>query len=323
MRAANGLANTRKREGRMTLRQLKYLIEVAKLGSFNAAAQQLYVSQSTLSMAIRDLEVELGIEIFTRTNKGILLTSDGAELVGYAQQVLDQATLLESRYTKTTQEASHLAISTQHYAFCVQAFISLIDEYDADAYTFTLRETRTEEIIRDLREFRSDIGVLYLSSQNERVVGKALQEASLEFVELFEASVHVFVGPSHPLAHKSSIKLSDLEDYPRYSFEQGLANSFYFAEEPFGALPHKRNVTFSDRGTLTNLLTFGSGYTLSTGVLSNEMQSGIVAIPLDSSETMRVGYVIHAQRKPSALMLRYIELLRACIADSDLVTIPS
>ena len=307
----------------MTLRQLRYLIEVAKSGSFNAAAQQLFVSQSTLSMAISDLENELGIDIFSRTNKGIILTSDGAELLGYAQQVLDQAALLETRYAKTPQAASRLAISTQHYAFCVQAFILLIDDYDADAYTFTLRETRTEEIIRDLREFRSDIGVLYLSKQNERVMSKALQEADLEFVELFEASVHVFVGPNHPLASKRSIKLADLEEYPRYSFEQGSANSFYYAEEPFGALPHKRNITYSDRGTLTNLLTFGHGYTLSTGVLSNEMQSGIVAIPLESSETMRVGYVIHAQRKPSALMLRYIELLRACIANSDLVTIPT
>ena len=308
----------------MTLRQLRYLVEVAKLNSYNAAAQRLYVSQSTLSMAIKELEQELGITIFTRSNKGVALTSDGAELLGYAQQVLDQADLLESRYAQPAhgQGQGRLAISTQHYAFCVQAFVALVDEYPGETYTFTLRETRTDEILSDLREFRSDIGILYLSSQNERVLGKALQEADLHFTELFQAAVHVFVGAHHPLASRRSLKLFDLEDYPRYSFEQGLADSFYYAEEPFGSLPHKRNITFSDRGTLTNLLTSGGGYTLSTGVLSNEMQSGIVAIPLEASEVMRVGYVIHEQRKPSDLMLRYIELLQSIIANSDLVTIP-
>lgn len=307
----------------MTLQQLRYLIEVARCGSFNAAAQSMYVSQSTLSMAIKDLENELGIIVFMRSNRGLKLTNDGTELLGYARQVVEQADLLSDRYI-SRKAASHnrLSISTQHYAFCVRAFVELMNEFDEDQYDFTLRETRTGEIISDVRDFRSEIGVIYLSDFNERVINRALDEASLSFTLLFEATPHVFVGAHHPLAERKLIKPEDLALYPRYSFEQGTANSFHFAEEPLASLPHKKNITYSDRGTLTNLLTHGIGYTLSTGVLSNEMQDGIVAIPLDANEVMRVGYIMHNERKPSKLVIRYIEKLEECINDSKLVTVP-
>lgn len=305
----------------MTLQQLKYLIEVAKQGSFNAAAQELFVSQSTLSMAIKELEREFNVEVFLRSNKGLTLTNEGAELLAYANQVLDQAALLEARYTGAQNRHSRLAISTQHYAFCVKAFVKLEDEFDAETYDFTLRETRTEEIIADVRDFRSDIGILYTSSFNERVLNSTFADAGLIFTPLFKAAVHVFVGTHHPLAQRKSLKLSDLEAYPRYSFEQGVANSFYYAEEPYGAIPWGKNITYSDRGTLTNLLTHGNGFTLSTGVLSSEMQSGIAAIPLESHETMTVGYLTHGERKPSALVTRYIELLKDIISESPQVTL--
>lgn len=305
----------------MTLQQLRYLIEVARSGSFNAAAQELYVSQSTLSMAIKDLEEELGIKIFLRSNRGLTLTNDGTELLSYARQVVEQADLLSDRYANRKKaDSNRLSISTQHYAFCVRAFMNLIEEYDAESYDFTLRETRTSEILADVHEFRSELGIIYLSDFNERALNRALDEHNLEFTLLFEANVHVFVGEHHPLAKRTSLKPADLSEYPRLSFEQGTVNSFHFAEEPLASLPHKKNITYSDRGTLTNLLTHSSGYTLSTGVLSNEMQTGIVAIPLDVNEVMRVGYIMHKERKPSKLVLRYIKKLEECINDSTLVT---
>lgn len=300
----------------MTLQQLRYLLEIAQQGSFNAAANRLFVSQSTLSMSIKDLEEELGITIFLRSNRGLTLTNEGTELLGYARQIIEQANLLSDRYTKQSKDHQRLSISTQHYAFCVQAFIDLANEYSDDSYDFTLRETRTGEIIEDVRDFKADIGVLYLSTSNERVLLATLAEANLQFTPLFEARAQVFVGTHHPLAGRASLSLADLEEYPRYSFEQGLTNSFHYAEEPFGELPHKRNITYSDRGTLTNLLTCGNGYTLSTGVLSNEMHSGIVAIPLEEEEIMRVGFITHNEKRLSALALRYIELLRRCISEN-------
>ena len=308
----------------MTLQQLRYLIEIASSGSFNSAAGNLYISQSTLSTSIKDLEAELGIEIFLRSNRGLKLTNEGAELLSYARSVIEQANMLHDRFaTAKKTSRNRFAVSTQHYAFCVRAFVELMNECAEDTYDFTLRECMTEKIIEDVRDFRSNLGVIYLSNFNERVINRELENANLQFSPLFEANAHVFVGAHHPLAHERTINPEQLDCYPRYSFEQETANSFHFAEEPKANLPHKKNVTYTDRGTLTNLLTHGNGYTLSTGVLSNEMQSGIVAIPLSTAEVMRVGYITHTQRKPNTLTLRYIEKLESCVNNSQLVTIPS
>ena len=281
----------------MTLQQLRYLIAISEHGSINAAAQSLYVSQSNLSTAIKELERELGITIFTRTNRGVTLTNDGTELLGYARQVIEQADIY----------------------FSLQAFINVAEGCASEKYDFILRECATGQIIEDVRTFRSEIGILYLDGFNTRVLRKAFDDADVAFFPLFDAQVHVFVGEHHPLASRASLKLSDLEPYPRYSFEQGTTNSFYYSEEPYGYLRHDRNIQFSDRGTLTNLLTSFNGYTISTGVLSSEMHSGIVSIPLEVDETMQVGYIMHNERKPGDLLLRYIDELHKVIAENPTV----
>lgn len=305
----------------ISIQQLRYIIEVVECGSINAASQNLFVSQPTLSTTIKETERELGISIFNRTNRGITLTSEGLEFVGYARQILEQVDLLESRYSRiNTATKGQLAVSAQHYAFSVKAFVDLAEECEEDEYDFALRETRTAEIIEDVKDYRSEIGIIYLSDFNQKVLTKAFADASLTFVPLFEAKPHVFIGSHHPLASKTSIKPDDLQDYPRYSFEQGSHNSFFFSEEPLSHLPHKQNITYYDRGTLTNLLLNFNGYTLSTGVLSDEMNDGIVAIPLEVDETMTVGYLYHANRPLSPLAERYIEKLRAYIESNPTVT---
>ncbi|MBO4352761.1 MAG: LysR family transcriptional regulator [Eggerthellaceae bacterium] len=303
----------------MTLQQLRYLIAISEHGSINAAAQSLYVSQSNLSTAIKELERELGITIFTRTNRGVTLTNDGTELLGYARQVVEQADMMEARYERGRARSMHLSVSTQHYYFSLQAFINVAEECASEKYDFTLRECATGQIIEDVRTFRSDIGILYLDSFNTRVLRKAFDDADVAFSPLFDAQVHVFVGQDHPLAGRASVKLSDLEPYPRYAFEQGTTNSFYYSEEPFGYLQHDRNIRFTDRGTLTNLLTSFNGFTISTGVLSSEMHSGIVPIPLEVDEVMQVGYIMHNERRPSKLLLHYIDELHDVIAKNPMV----
>lgn len=303
----------------MTLQQLRYLIAIAEYGSINAAAQNLYASQSNLSTAIKELEQELHITIFRRSNRGVTLTNDGTELLGYARQVIEQADMLENRYSHGQSDHARLAISTQHYAFSVQAFVQTVEETEGSEYEFILRECSTGQIIEDVRTFRSEVGILYTDDFNRRVLQKAFDDANVVYTPLFDASVHVFVGEGHPLASAKRLKASDLEDYPRYSFEQGTTNSFYYAEEPFSYLPHKQKIHISDRGTLTNLLTNHNGYTLSTGVLSAEMHAGIVSIPLDTDALMQVGYIMHRERKPSALLLRYIEKLREGAASNPTV----
>lgn len=300
----------------MTLQQLRYLIAISEHHSINAAAQSLFVSQSNLSCAIKDLEQELGIRIFTRSNRGVTLTNEGTELCGYARQVIEQADMLTERYARGRNDYRHLSVSTQHYYFSLQAFINVAEQCATEAYDFVLRECATGQIIEDVRTFRSEIGILYLDSFNSQVLGKYIADAELVFHPLFCAQVHVFVGEHHPLASREHLTLDELEPYPRYSFEQGTANSFYFSEEPFGHLHHDRNIRFTDRGTLTNLLTSFNGYTVSTGVLSSEMHSGIVAIPLDEDERMEVGYIMHKERKPSDLLQAYIEELHRVIEEN-------
>lgn len=303
----------------MTLQQLRYLIAISEHGSINAAAQSLYISQSNISTSVKELERELGITIFTRSNRGVTLTNDGTELLGYARQVIEQADMLEARYRHGDEVEARLSVSTQHYYFSLQAFINVAETCSSEKYNFVLRECATGQIIEDVRTFRSEIGVLYLDSFNERVLNRAFKEADVAFFPLFDAPVHVFVGEHHPLANKELIEPEDLEPYPRYSFEQGTTNSFYYSEEPLGYLPHARNISFSDRGTLTNLLTSFNGYTISTGVLSSEMHHGIASIPLNVDETMHVGYIMHNERRPSQLLMQYVEQLHQVVAENPSV----
>ena len=302
----------------MTLQQLRYLIAIANHGSISAAAHTLYVSQSSLSVAVRDIERETGVTIFERSNRGITLTSDGIELLGYARQVVEQADLMEQRYSGRGGEAAQrLSITSQHYAFVVEAFLELAEEYEGAGYNFSLRETRTSEVIEDVRDFRSDLGVLYLSTFNESVIGHALSDANLSFNLLFTAQPHVFVSDKHPLASRTEVTVEDLEDYPRYAFEQGANNSFFYSEEPLAELPHTKCISVSDRGTLSNLLAHHNGYTISTGVLSSEMYTGIASVPLQTKELMRVGYIVHNERQLSPLAQSYIEKLSLLVESAS------
>lgn len=300
----------------MTLQQLRYLIEIASCGSISQAAHNLYTSQSSLSVAVKDIEAEMGITIFERSNRGITTTREGMEFLGYARQVVEQADLLEQRYSKAAEPTEkQLSVSSQHYTFCVESFLEFVEEYEGSGYTFTLRECRTSEIIEDVRDFRSDVGILYMSSFNKQVIGRALEDANCTFKPLFTARPHIFVNSNHPLAGENMVSLDDLADYPRYTFEQGNANSFYYSEEPFAELPASKRVIISDRGTLSNLLLHHSGYIVSTGVVSSEMNAGIIAIPIDTEEIMSVGYIVHNERQLSALALRYIEKLQLYIEE--------
>lgn len=298
----------------MTLQQLKYVIEVARSRSINKAAQSLFISQPSLSNALKELEEEIGITIFSRTNKGIVITPEGSEFLGYARQVVEQAELLENRYTKTRSLQQNFSVSGQHYAFAVSAFVRLLKEYDREEYEFTLRETRTYEIIDDVKNLRSEIGVLYLNDFNKNVISKFLREGNLKFHELFEAKPHIFISSSNPLAKQDYVTLEDLDPYPYLSYEQGDYNSFYFSEEILSTLTRPKNIKVSDRATLFNLLIGLNGYTISTGVISHKLNSkDIIAVPLMVDERIHVGYITHKNVATSKLGNIYIQYLKESI----------
>ena len=298
----------------MILQQLKYIIKIVECGSITEAARQLYITQPSLSTAIKELEEELGIEIFYRTNKGVSLTTDGSEFLSYARQIIEQTELLEQRYMGKKPSKKLCSISTQHYAFAVNAFVELLMDLDVDEYEFTLRETRTYEIIEDVKNLRSEIGIIYLSDFNEKIITKILKENHLVFNLLFEADPHVFISSKHPLAGKPSVTLGDLDNYPFLAFEQGEYNSFYFSEELLSTVPRKKTIYVSDRATLFNLLIGLNGYTICSGILCSEFNGdNIIAVPLISDEKMRIGWIANEKSNLSSLALEYISRLKKVI----------
>jgi DNA-binding transcriptional LysR family regulator len=294
----------------MTLQQLKYVIEVAARGSMNEAAKRLFISQPSLSNAIKELEEEIGLTIFERTNKGITLSKEGAEFLGYARQVIEQAELLESRYLNAKPSPQHFSVSTQHYAFAVNAFVKLVSEHGHDEYELSLRETKTHEIIQDVRTQRSEIGILYINEFNAKVINRLLNNANLIFTSLFTARAHVFISAKNPLAQHSVVTLDQLQDYPYLYFEQGEYNSFHFSEEILSTLSHRKSICVNDRATLFNLLIGLNGYTISTGVLSADLNGNeIIPVPLASEETIHVGWISHKNAALSKLAAAYIDAL--------------
>jgi DNA-binding transcriptional LysR family regulator len=300
----------------VTLQQLKYVIEVADKGSMNEAAKSLFISQPSLSNAIKELEMEIKITIFVRTNRGIRITTDGAEFLGYARQVMQQSDLLEEKYLSTGPSKQRFSVSTHHYLFAANAFVDLIKEFGADEYEFTLRETKTYEIIDDVRSLRSEIGLIYLSNFNEPVIRKLLKESNLVFTELFVARPHVFIFKRHPLAKNKSITLNELDEYPYLSFEQGEYNSFYFTEEILSTRSVKKSIKVSDRAAVENLIIGINGYTISTGVFPEYLHGeDIISVPLEADEKIQVGTIVHKDVTLTRLAETYLDALRR-IADN-------
>ncbi|MDU6641421.1 MAG: LysR family transcriptional regulator, partial [Alloscardovia omnicolens] len=266
----------------MTLLQLQYIVKIVECGSMNEASHALYISQPALSSAVKELEKEMGIEIFTRSSQGIALTVDGVEFLQYARQILDQTELMKERYKNTKPRKQLCQVSTQHYMFAVEAFVDMINASDSEEYEFSIRESRTREIIESVANMRSEIGILYTSDFNRNVINKLLREKHLEFHPLFTAGLHVFISRENPLASRKKLTMDDLKPYPFIQFEQGEEGSFYFAEEARWPEYASKQINVTDRATILNFIVGLNGYTISSGIDNEDLNTEkIVTIPLD------------------------------------------
>lgn len=302
----------------ISLQQLKYFVEIAKAGSINQAAEGLYIAQPTLSKAMKELESEVGTSLLKRTSKGISLTTDGREFLGYARQVLEQSDLLETRWLNKKPSRKLCAISTQHYAFAVNAFVNMVKKTESNEYEYTLREARTYEIIEDVKTLRSELGVLYKNNYNEQVIDKILRENQLVFHALFVAKPHVFVSSTNPLAERAFVTLKDLENFPRLSYEQGEHNSFYFSEEILSTVYAKKDIKVGDRATIFNLMIGLNGYTISTGIVSRDLNGDhIVAIPLAVEDSIEVGWISPKAAQVSTQAKLYLSELKNVVSAYD------
>lgn len=295
----------------MTLQYLKYLITVAEKGSITEAAKALFISQPSLSGAIKEVEKEAKITIFNRCRAGVALTTEGMEFLGYARQVVQQMDLLEAKYISNQPAKQRFCVSTQHYTFAANAFVELVQRFGQERFEFILNETQTHQIIEDVRNRFSDLGVLYLSDSNENVLKKLFEEYNLTFVELFTAEPHIFIRKEHPLAEKKSVSLEDLKPYPRLSFVQGAYESSNFAEELFSNEYAEKSIKVSDRAAIVNFMIGLNGYTISSGIFPNYLHgSSIISIPLEEKETMHIGYIINTDKELSELGQIYIDALK-------------
>lgn len=299
----------------MTLQQLKYVITISKSGSMHTAADELFITQPNLSKAIKDLELEMGITIFNRTNKGVLLTDDGTKFLSYARQVVEQANLLEDIYKNKESIKRIFAISSQHYGFVVNAFVKLVETLGKDTYEFSLRECKTYDVINDVKDGRSELGVIYFSRFNSEVMKKVISSNGLSYEFLFEAKPHVLLSKNHPLANKERLTLDDLDAYPRLSYDQGLNNSFYYSEEPHALESVSKAIVVSDRATLFNILIGLNGYTISSGMISSSLDgNNIISIPLETDEVMDLVYIYDSDKPMKEITKQYLAILREYIS---------
>ena len=294
----------------MTLQQLKYVITIADCNSMNKAASELFISQPTLSAAVRELEEEIGVTIFHRNNKGIVVTAEGNEFLGYARQLLEQYRLIDERYIEKKSGKKKFSVSMQHYSFAVKAFVELVKQFGMNEYEFAVHETRTFEVIENVRHFYSELGVLYRNDFNAKVLNKTLAENELEFIELFDCNVYAYVWKGNPIAAKEKVTMKDLEEYPCLSFEQGEKNSFYLSEEVLSTYEYKRIIKANDRATMLNLMRGLNAYTLCSGIICEELNgSDYVAVRLEQEETMTIGYIKRKGIPLSSMGKLYIEEL--------------
>ena len=297
----------------MNIQQLKYVIAISDTGSYNKASEILYISQASLTNSIQDLEKEIGITIFNRSSRGTSLTSDGIEFVRYARQIVYQYDVLCEKYGEGGNLKKKFGVSTLHYSFAVKSFVDMVKQFGTDEYDFAIRETKTLEVIDDVVAGRSELGILYLSNFNRRAIEKLLRSNELEFHFLTSCDAYVYLWKGHPLAKKKSIRFADLDPYPCLSFEQGAQESFYFAEEILSTAEYPRTIKANDRATMLNLMIGLNGYTLCSGIISDELNGGdFVAVPFDSEgndedSKMEIGYIVKKNTLRSNMAELYIE----------------
>ena len=294
----------------MTLQQLRYALTIAGCGSMNEAAKRLFLSQPSLSETVKELEQEIGLQIFMRSNRGIIITPEGEEFLGYARQVIDQYGILKARYVEK-QRKEKFSVSMQHYTFAVKAFVETVKKAGMDSYEFAANETTTYDVMENVRNFKSEIGVLYLNDFNEQVLMKIIREKGLEFEELFACDTYVYLWSGHPLEGQSVISMEELDEYPCLSFDQGRNSSLYLAEEMKSTYDYKRLIKANDRATLLNFMIGLNAYTLCSGIICEELNgSDYMAIPLKETEKMRIGYVKRKGASISHIGQIYIEELK-------------
>lgn len=314
----------------LTIQQLRYAVGIANTGSFNKAAEALFISQPSLTMAVQDLEKQIGIAVFNRSNRGVTLTPEGEEFIARANELLNHFKSVVARYDEESQKKKRFAVSTQHYSFAVKSFTNMVKKFNIDDYDFALRETKTKEVIDDVTSLRSEIGIIYLSDFNRKYLTYLLKEHDLVFQKLVICNAYAYMWKNNPLASKPYVTLEDLSQYPCLSFEQGESGNYYFAEEILSTNEYHRTIKANDRATMLNFMVDLNGYTLCSGIISEEINgSDYVAVPFkddkgECDRQMEIGYIVKKNFMLSTICRIYIremeEYLKTYTAERNILS---
>lgn len=295
----------------MTILQLKYVIALANAKSMREAASRLYVSQPALSATIRELEEELNIKIFERNNKGISITAEGLELLTYAKQAVSQYEVIEDRYIAKWKDKKRFSVSMQHYVFALHAFINTIKQYDESKYSYSVNETRTDDVLNDVRDMKSEIGIISFSESNENVIKKLFREYQLTFTPIMTRSTYAYLWKTHPLANREELSLEDLDEYPCISFDQNSESEYYLTEEALSDYDFKKHIKSNDRATTAELMASLNGYSIGTGNMTESiaLKDDFVCIKLKEEDPLTIGYIVRSNHELSDIGNTYIDEL--------------
>ncbi|MCR5747364.1 MAG: LysR family transcriptional regulator [Lachnospiraceae bacterium] len=295
----------------MNISQIRYILEVANSSSIREAATKLFISQPALSASIKELEEELGILIFERTNKGISLTNEGREFVTYAKKAYSQYEILEDRYLSKDSDKERFSVSSQHYNFSIKAFTEVIKKHDPDKYVFSFHETKSREVLEDVKTLKSEVGIISFSGTNERVIKKLVRESDLTFYPLMIRETYIYVWGDHEFAGRKEISIEELSGYPCISFDQTDNSNFYLTEEAMADHEFKKHIKSDDRATTMELIAKLHGYAIGSGMLSGDeaILKGMVSIKLKEEDPLTIGYIVRNGSQLSKYGKDYVEEL--------------
>lgn len=293
----------------MTILQLKYVIALANSKSMREAASRLFISQPALSSTIRELEEELNIQIFERNNKGISITAEGLELLTYAKQAVSQYEIIEDRYIAKWKDTKHFSVSMQHYVFALHAFISTLKKYDPTKYMYAVHETKTDEVLNDVKNMKSEIGIISYSNSNEKVLKKIFRDYQLSFFPIMTRNTYAYLWKTHPLADREELSLADLEEYPCISFDQNSESEYYLTEEALSDYDFNKLIKSNDRATTAELMASLNGYSIGTGNMTESiaLKDEFVCIKLKEEDPLTIGYIVRTNHTMSDIGNTYIE----------------
>ena len=313
----------------MTFQNLKYIIEIANCHSISQAAKNLYMTQSAVSNAVKETEKEVGIRIFERTSRGVLLTYDGEDFLKYCKEIVSKTEFLATKYQSRNYLHMYFSVSAQHLPFAVRAFRKFLNTFQTPCFDVSIREADTATVFRDVTTGKSELGICAFHDSHILMIRKSLFLHELSFTELTQMQCYVFVRKNHPLAREEAISIDELKQYPFVTYDNS-SDPDQFTEEPLFYELLEKNVHVTDRSIKLNLIRNSDAFSIAVDLPNSNADSffrsrenAVIAVPLkEPLEPLHVGYIFQKDRELSSQARQYLDCLKTEIQQFDIPAVP-